>query len=518
MLTAVCAFPKALETIAAQHVACVNRERSGCFLKRQFVRFLPPLSHDSLLYRMTMHNSCECNELIGVTNRVLGEVPMPSAKGLRYLRAARTKITGKLPKVAEIGPWDVVAKMTGRRQRRYAEAAQLLSWSPVEARDALIKAFVKAEKIDPGAKNNPDPRIIQFRGAKYTLRLMQYLKPTERALYQLAGPTGLRMIAKGLNNRQRAATIVEKFDQFRDCVVYSLDGSRWDKHITPKILQLEHSVYLAMHGNDPELARLLSWQIKNRCFTNGGISYTAMGNRMSGDANTALGNCLLMCIMATAAMSQLRVRKWDIFDDGDDCLLFIPKSEEVKLSQLPQVFLGFGQELKLENRATTVEKVLFCQHQPVLLGDGSWTMVQNPRKVMSTRAGGTSHWTNPRLFRGMLHATGLCELALSRGVPILQEYASALLRMGDGTVPKAFRDDLEVWTRAVRMGELSERTQTISLMARESFADAFGIGIIEQLQVESELRQWCLDPKFQYQLRDPEFSHGWQQDADLRCT
>lgn len=505
-----------MEIVAAFHVGCKVGEPAGCAPHRQYVRFVPPITLP-ILYNFVLHNDCQCNERIGITNRVLGVVPLPTERGLRLLRLARRKISSRLPKVAELTTKQVTEKMTGRRKRRYENAAEVLRWETVERKDSIISAFVKAEKVQPAAKPNPDPRIIQFRGAKYTLRLMQFLKPAEHALYQIPGPSGLRAIAKGLNNIQRAELIVEKFDQFGagNCVALSIDAKRWDKHLTKEVLKIEHAVYLAMHGNDPTLAQLLSWQLRNRCFTRSGISYVADGNRMSGDANTALGNCLLMVIMVHAAMADLHIRKWDIFDDGDDCLLFVPLSCEEKLASLTDVFCEFGQELKLENRATVVEKIIFCQHQPVLL-DGGWTMVQNPSKVLSTRAGGTSHWTNPGLFRGMLHATGLCELSLSRGVPILQEYALALLRMGDGTIPKAFADDLEVWTRALRMGRLTTDTLTISTTARDSFADAFDIDIADQLWIEEELRSWNYIHRGQYLRADDEMISGWQQEEDLR--
>lgn len=459
-----------------------------------------------------MHKDCRCNELVSATNRVLGEVPLPTPEGLSQLRNAARALGGHLPKVEEWSAERVVAGMVGRRKGRYANAAVELANSPVTRRDALIKAFIKAEKTNPEAKVNPDPRMIQFRGAKYTLRLMQYLKPTEKALYELEGPTGLRMIAKGLNPTQRGEMIWRKYAQFNRPIVYSLDGSRWDKHISREVLQVEHSVYLRMLGNDPELARLLAMQLRNRCVSTTGLKYTADGNRMSGDANTALGNCLLMCIMVRAAMKELGVRRWDIFDDGDDCLLFLDASEEGKLDRLSSVFLSYGQELKLENRSMTMEGIVFCQHRPVCV-DGEWRMVQDWVKVLSTRAGGTSHWTNPRLFRGMLHASGLCELALSKGVPVLQSYGAALVRMGDGTIPKAFADDLDVWARATRAGTLDASTRPISMMTRQSFEDAFGVGIAEQVEMERQLDAWGLSPD--WQEGHEEFLDGWVQDPTL---
>jgi hypothetical protein len=49
-----------------------------------------------------------------------------------------------------------------------------------------------------------------------------------------------------------------------------------------------------------ELAELLKWQLQNKGFArtiDGLIKYSVEGCRMSGDMNTALGNCTIMCAL-----------------------------------------------------------------------------------------------------------------------------------------------------------------------------------------------------------------------------
>lgn len=418
-----------------------------------------------------------------------------------------------MPYVSQKEYEEVLESMSGRRLRRYAAAADDLRDQAVYRADARVKAFIKAEKFDPSAKVNPDPRMIQYRNARYTLELMTYLKSCESALYNLQGPTGLRMIAKGLNHHQRAELLVRKMGQFSRPVVLSIDASRWDKHISAEVLRIEHSVYLRMHGGDPNLRRLLEMQVHNKCYTSHGLTYATLGKRCSGDANTALGNCLLMCIMVRAAMRSLGIRKYDLLDDGDDCLLVLDQADEPLLEGLPREFLQYGQELKLENRATTPEEVVFCQHQPVEVA-GEWRMVQNWRKVLSSRAAGCRHWTDPNLVPGMLGAVGLCELALSNGVPILQEYALALIRNAAGAaIPKAFADDEEIWWRAVKMGFAQARP--IHPATRQSFADAFGVEPAEQVEIERQLARWKIDVGRCVENPHVELSgHKWVQELD----
>jgi hypothetical protein len=388
----------------------------------------------------------------------------------------------------------------GRRRARYEEAASSLDDKPLIRSDANVKAFIKAEKTNPGAKVNPDPRMIQACNARYNLELGRYLKAFEHDLYKLRGPTGLRAIAKGLNQRERASLLLRKLAQFRSPVVFSLDASRWDQHVSEQILQIEHAFYLKVLY-DPWFAKLLSWQLVNRCFTSNGVRWLVRGNRMSGHMNTALGNCLLMVLMITAAMKSLRIKKWDLLDDGDDCLLIIESQDEALVqANIKQIFLEFGQELKLENRATDPRDVIFCQTRMTIV-DGVPLMLRDWRKVLSQACCGNQRWLIPKLVRSMFHAVGSCELALGVGVPILQEFALACLRNGDGTMPTGFADDEPIYQRMHRemrafgfKGELSDvKARPVSSESRLEFERTWGVSIQDQLDIEEILRGWQVE-------------------------
>jgi len=468
--------------------------------RRTIVRIVPPVEG---LWPVYTHADCICNEYISATNRVLGEVPLPTKAGIKALRREARLACKKLGRVDVLSTDEFVASFTGRRRRRYEQAVQSLSENALRRSDGYIKAFVKAEKFNPLDKVNPDPRMIQARNARYNVEVGVYLKAMEHRLYRLRGPTGLRAIAKGMNMDRRARMLKRKLEQFSDPIVYSLDGSRWDKHITIDVLSIEHSVYEHMCP-DPWLATLLSWQRRNVCFTSNGLRYKTLGNRMSGDMNTALGNCLLMYLMVHAAARTLKLCKWDLFDDGDDCLLVVERCEEAKLKGLSACFLTYGQEVKLENRAEFLEGVCFCQTRPVELAGGP-RMVRDWRKVLSQGCAGYFRWTEPGMIRPMMAAVGLCELALNRGVPILQEYALACIRNADGaSVPKGFFDDLY---RYIDIGEA--RVQTVTPDARASFALAYGISASDQVSIEAILKQWQV-PSVVLEDRPAELDHRWQ--------
>lgn len=427
---------------------------------------------------------------------------MPTAIGLVELQREAKRMLYRLPRVDRISTEEFLLPYVGRRLKRYQDAAATLQRRPLRRADAAVSAFIKSEKTDPGAKENPDPRVIQCRSPLYNISLGRYLRPMEKALYNMpAGFSKTRAIAKGLNSVARAALVKEKLGYFNNPVIYSLDCSRWDKHIAAAILRIEHSMYLRMN-NDPELRELLEWQLHNRAYTKDGVAYVTKGKRNSGDMNTALGNCSLMVLMVRAAMRHIGLRKWELIDDGDDCLLIVERESEPLLSALPRVFLTYGQELKIENRADRIEDIVFCQCKYTDVG-GLPRMIRPWRKVLSTAACGTAHWLEKSNLPGLLNAVGLCEFALNRGVPILEEFALALIRMSDGTIPKCFslmdegvgyRLGLEYKTRDVSvLRTINAVRSDITPTDRHNFARTWGVTPERQHAIEAVLRSWKLD-------------------------
>lgn len=497
----VCAWPLT-GSPQLQAVAAANSgpRPPGCWAhesRRRLVRITPPVPG---LYNCYTHAACVCNDIISATNRVVGVTPLPTRAGLRALFCSMRMLARRC---GVAGPWsrdDVFANMSASKRKRYERAREELERGGLVRRHGRISSFVKSEKFDPSAKVNPDPRMIQARTPEYGLEIARFLKPIEHVFYQMRGPTGLRMVAKGLNQSQRARLLERKIAQFSKPVVFSLDCSRWDKHVVRSVLEVEHAFYLKLIP-DPLFQRMLSWQFGNKCVTQNGVKYSVDGGRMSGDMNTALGNCLLMVCMVYAAMSKLAVKRWDLLDDGDDCLVLCEEEDFEKLKdQLPAVFLDYGQELKIENIARDIRDVTFCQSRVILLPSGP-RFTRNWRRVLSQAACGCKHWGNPVMVRPMLTAVGMCELACARGVPVLQAFALALVRNGRGEVPRILDLDTGVMLRTkYEMGGVTPTMQLLRALkpvdvtseARCQFARTWGVPVSEQLHIEECLNQWVL--------------------------
>lgn len=455
-----------------------------------------------------------CNEIVGINNRVLAEVNLPTPLGLSLLAKQFDSIRRRMRPLV---PWtleEVANSFKGRRKMRYLAALESFRESFLQKRDARVTAFIKAEKGDPAHKINPDPRIIQFRNARYCLAFGRYTKPLESQVYKLKTPRGTRFVAKGLNLLRRGQLIEKKFSMFSQPVVYSLDCSRFDQHVDLSVVKLKHKLYSTLF-KDPELDQLLRWQWVSKCATRNGVKYTLSGKVLSGEMDTAVGDCLIMIVMLSAALKYLGLADWDALDDGDDCLLFVNKCDEGKLEGLSKIFEEFGHELKLENRAECLEKIKFCQTKPVRVG-GVTRMVRDWKRSCSQLACGFRYWDQPHLVKGMLNAVGLCELSLSAGVPILQSFAKSLIRSGDGSIPKGFADDEFEYTRMLQeVGSIDKiRSMDVAWSTRESFALAYGVEPLEQIRIEDALDNWVVEGTIS-ELSQVELRSNWVQDVNV---
>lgn len=451
-------------------------------------------------------------------NRVLGRVPEPTRKGLSMLRAEARRIGRQLPSTPTMSVSSFVNHYSGKRRTRYEQAAKDLKARPLTLpRDAEISAFVKSEKFNPGGKVNPDPRMIQARNARYNIAVGVYLKPIEHELYRMKSErTGLPLLAKGLCPRRRGEVIAEIWHSFQQPCAVSLDGSRWDQHIDIEVLKVEHEVYRHCN-NDPYFAELLSQQLYNNCKTFGGWRYKAKGKRMSGDMNTALGNCLLMVLMARAYFQSIEVEA-EIFDDGDDVLVFFESANLPKVKEtVTDCFLQFGQEVKVENIANRLEDIVFCQSSPIKVGAG-YMMVADWRKIISQSTSGTRFWSETKTRADMAYSVGQCLLALYPGVPIIQSYAVRLCAFG-GKINPAIYDTDWLWKirplgSRVTLGELGP--EPITPETRNSFAAAYKVPQEQQMLLERMLDHWTLP----LELEDygDEVYGEWQWEYPLNAT
>lgn len=475
---------------------------------------------------MQVHDKCACNELRGVVSRVLGQTTPITQRGTQLLSAGFTWLKRRIRQrsgavESRWSPERVAMGYSGAKRSRYLEAARrnrLLG--PVGRKHARIRAFIKADKVDFEAKPFPDPRVIQAREPavpRYALEIARFLKPIEHAAYGLKtdrsfGVPKTLIIAKCLNQKQRARLVRTKWNHFKRPRVYTIDVSRFDKHVKVEHLQATHGLYLSLI-NDPDFQRLLSYQLENRCITEHGVRYKTLGKRMSGDIDTALGNCMLMVAMVYSAVRAQGVRKFDLLDDGDDCLLFV-EAGSLNPDRLVADFVELGMVLKLEGVADKVHQIEFCRSKPVATGEGP-KMVRHWDRVMRGFGAGYRHWREPKGCWRVAKAVGACELYLGRGVPILQAIGQAMLeKTADLQFAKVDETmDAVFWRAKLELGGLDRlgdvKPIPITQEARVSFAAAFGVDPSTQRIIEELVRQWGREARVEtFTARQQEFTAG----------
>jgi len=433
--------------------------------------------------------NCLCNEKAALLLRTLGPTPVEGRWGREVLDgfAELRRLVARL----NVEPWGVdalVASYKGPMRVKYAEAAASLVTDELCEDDLKLRGFLKAEKFNPWAKI-AKPRLINPRSPRFNLRLARFLKPLECALWSRwtygRGIPPTRVIGKGLNQEGRANLIRRKMEQIGNCTVFEVDGKAFEAHVSRGQLDLEHGVYKAAFPRDKELTWLLSAQRSLKGKTSGGIRYEREGCRASGDYNTGLGNSLLMAVFVGATIKIANLSKATYLVDGDNALLFVLTSEaaEFRGRFAPIMSSICGHEMTVEKPAVYPEGAVFGQSRPVETGRG-WTMVRDVWKVLSGAFVGYRHYQDRVFAPRLIRAVAKAELALARGVPVLDAFFSECVRLTEG-----IRDlkDPSIFLEGHLLNVVDAGPTRVTSAARWSFNKAFGIGEGAQVALERRL-------------------------------
>lgn len=317
-----------------------------------------------------------------------------------------------------IGRYAFARRYVGRKRARYVRAAQSLRVSHLTAEDSRIDGFTKVENTD-GSTKDPVPRLISTRNPRYGLELGRYLCVVEKdvfravaALYHQLGTTrtDLPQTMKGYNLDERGRIARQKWDSFSDPVAVTLDGNRFDQHVSADALRWEHSVYDAVFEDD-YLRWLLRLQLVNngraRCRDGSVIKWRVNGVRQSGDMNTSLGNCMLMSVITLEICHNLGISV-ELLNDGDDTTVIMDRSALAEFSAgLHERYLEYGFSVRVEQTVQDFERIVFCQFSPVLL-PGGWRFVRDPAVHATKVASGVGNWARADSIPRLLWAQGMC--------------------------------------------------------------------------------------------------------------
>lgn len=468
---------------------------SGVVLKRRVTGFINKSASDNVF----IYNNTLTVVMRALTERLYyveskdGFVPCPQPLPNIYnsLDNLKTSLLRSLPWTpSPMTTEQFLGSYEGSKRKRYESAVALYRRTGMRRTYGFIGTFIKGEFYNGTKKNNPCPRLIQPRHPVYNYRVGLYIRPAEKCLYKaLDNLFGHHAILKCDSPWERAATISSYWGEFNHPAFKGFDAKRFDQHTSPPALRFEHSIYNALFRSR-ELRELLEWQIDNTGYFNsksGSIRYDVQGCRMSGDMNTALGNVLLMSLITKHYLDSLGV-KYRFIDDGDDCGVFMEEEHIHLLEGLPDHHLQFGYEMAVEDTATRIEEVEFCQSRPVYLGEGRYTMVRNPIKAMKQDLLFIDRdWAS---VYDVAHATGVCGIALYEGIPVLGEFYAMMARTkaADRAVRRLLSEMGGIVYVAKHAKAANRPSCTEPDEARVSFYHAFGILPDLQVALESEFR------------------------------
>lgn len=416
-------------------------------------------------YQVGIHASCVCNELISLTNRHL--VDRTSVKFDKRLWQEISLETTRKYYTEQLQPCTyeaVVAGYTGSKKRAYHDAMVKNRMYGIPPKHP-VQMFIKADKYPVADLDTKAPRAIQYRGPRFNIAFGVYIKAFEDWLYpsvHYGVVSRTRVIAKGLNNYERAELWLEKVSHFRQPRFLCVDHSTFDATINEHHLRTTHRKYLKAFRSKT-LAKLCKAQIVNKGYTRSGIKYMARGTRMSGDPDTACGNSIVNADCLYGFLTRSGISKYDLMLDGDDSIIVVEAHDVPKLDYMLFERMGFTTKHELFEELHEVE---FCQAKLILAQRP--VFARNPARALS-RAGVARHSYAPQIWARWLAGVGLCEQAQSQGVPVLQAFGTKLASLSN-------RPFFDAETRYVRETyQIGRHAIPVTADARDTFALAWGV-------------------------------------------
>jgi len=355
-------------------------------------------------------------------------------------------------------------------KRRYGKALGL----DLKPAHSTVNLFIKFEKKEVAEK---PPRAIQYRATPYTARLAKYIIPIEKRLYEgfESVNNGYRFVAKGLNAIGRGELIAKMYNHYEKPYVYLIDHSKFDSAVNMSLLKLEHWFYNSIF-NDSFLKYLLKQQRKNIGRSRNGMFYRCEARRMSGDANTALGNCLINYALLRSKFGSSAI----IILDGDDSVVFMPHHVVVDFSDTGMV--------SKVNVVRFLSEIEFCQSMPVYYGD-TCVMCREPIRAVNRAI--YKLGSLPPNWRDYMATIGIGEGLCSPGMPILSKLAKKFRTYG-GEYKWYFSD------YRLNTFKCSQHFLYPDMRSRVDFSMCFDIDTFQQRLMEEIILASVLNSKIQF--------------------
>lgn len=353
----------------------------------------------------------------------------------------------------------------GKRRSRYEREIEEDGYQ-LRALGGTVKAHIKIELLpEPKA-----PRIIQARNDHYQYQIGPWIHAIEHRLRDAREP----FLIKGLRAPEVADRLRAALDQYRDPIVVETDYTAFDATIGRPIAEAcQHAWFKHLVPDHIADFIMRTHSFKGRAPSGSPYSATM---RASGDPHTSIGNAVINYSVARYVARTSGVVS-TTFVEGDDGFTIIERNDQAKWSTGVYGLLGLNVKIAFREPVDAV----FCSRTLWLRGDGHWTVIRSPSRILSkvqwtTSPLAVSRKHGPAVRRGM----AICAYLECRGIPVLQDFGLMLLRHTDAAVVPEFGDARPLeWLNFMEFEPIP-----VSDDARQFFYERTGICIDDQVSVE----------------------------------
>jgi len=395
----------------------------------------------------------------------------------------------------------------GRRRRVYQNALDSLNVIPLAKEDANCKCFLKKEKDIPADKPDAIPRVITFPDPRYGLSFGRYIKAIEHDFFICIDSIyRSKTVMKGLNYLQVGEEIERKWNRFQNPRSIDGDVSRLDSSISDTAQRLYHkfaSKFFHQHDRST-FERLCEMQLNVKVrgrADDGHVKFNSSGLG-SGQMNTSQMGVFVVCYILYALIRHLDIDV-ELVNSGDDFTIIGERKDvEIFQDKSQSWFKDFNMVLKLDPIQDTIERIVFCQTQPVLV-NGKYRMVRNPMTAPVKDASSIDNLKSITSQSKFLRAISSSGIATHGGIPVFQDIYQMFARSSNAMLSnisnkrgrkRALNAVLEDHSMKYWGKNLSLCYQdTINDETRYSFFLAFDIDPVEQKHMEKYYSQYVID-------------------------
>lgn len=379
-----------------------------------------------------------------------------------------------------------VQSFSGQKRKRYEKAAENIGQGMKVLTD--VKMFLKFETYNLTLKPNAKPRGIYPRSDEFLVEYGRRIKAIEKKIFAvLETMFGYKCVFKGMNQEARGKLLSDYWGEFSNPVAVSADASAFEASVSREALGLTHNVYNMFIRGDKVFQELQSKTLLNKISArtqDGSLKCEHNGGKMSGDPDTACGNCLVSAYMLLKFFEENDITKHRCCIDGDDVVLIVERGDLAKIQQFGKPFYErHGFNMIFENPVFELEQISFCQSQPVWTPDG-YRMVRDVKSAVAKDAFSRKDLSSKTNYLKWIASIGECGIATCGGIPVLQEYYAQYQRNSEGA--KIFeKETLLDDYRSFKLQGMDKKYKEVHPNTRYSFYIAFGITPDEQIAIEN---------------------------------